>query len=153
MRPQLERLVPDAVFLGSLRHTDMAAVMASADVFLFPSATDTFGNVVLEAQASGVPVIVSDRGGPCHQITPRVTGEVCAAGDAEAFAAAAARLLRDAGRRAAMGAAARQLVMGRTWDVAMRPLFAVWEAAHAASAARSVEPEAHTAPASARRVS
>ncbi|MCC7043067.1 MAG: glycosyltransferase family 1 protein [Acidobacteria bacterium] len=153
MRPQLERLVPDAVFLGSLRHADMATVMASADVLLFPSATDTFGNVVLEAQASGLPVVVSDRGGPCQQITPHVTGEVCAAGDAEAFAVAVARLLRDAGRRAAMALAARQHIMGRTWEVAMRPLFGAWETAHAASASRSVVPEAPTAPASARRVS
>jgi glycosyltransferase involved in cell wall biosynthesis len=143
MRAQLQRLVPDAVFLGSLRHEDVATVMASADLFLFPSATDTFGNVVLEAQASGLPVVVSDSGGPCQQMQPRVTGEVCKAGDAGAFAVAAARLLRDSGRRAAMGEAARQFAVRRTWNAAMPPLFGAWEAAHAMANSRRPAPGAH----------
>jgi glycosyltransferase involved in cell wall biosynthesis len=153
MRQQLERIVPDGVFTGMLSHTDVAKAMASSDLFLFPSATDTFGNVVLEAQASGLPVIVSDRGGPCEQILPNVTGDVCEALDAEAFALATTRMLRDAGRRTAMGAAARQLALGRTWDVAMRPLFGAWEAAHLASPAGQAMRESAAAVEEIRRAS
>jgi glycosyltransferase involved in cell wall biosynthesis len=153
MRPRLQQLMPDAVFLGTLPHAGIGAVMASADVLLFPSATDTFGNVVLEAQAAGLPVLVSNRGGPCQQMEDDVTGVVCAAGDAEGFAAAAARLLRDGGRRAAMGAAARQLALGRTWDAAMRPLFSAWDSAHTAASSVRAAREAKPASAAARRVS
>jgi glycosyltransferase involved in cell wall biosynthesis len=153
MRPHLERVVPDAVFTGTLPHADVATAMASADLFLFPSATDTFGNVVLEAQACGLPVIVSDRGGPHQQMLADITGTICAAGQAEAFASATTRMLREPGRRAAMGAAARQLAVGRTWDVAMRPLFGAWEAAHLMSSAGQAAHESAAAAEDIRRAS
>ena len=127
MRSRLMRECGEAAFLGALSHTSMAEVMASADMFLFPSATDTFGNVVLEAQASGLPVVVSDRGGPHQQMLDGVTGRVCRAEDADAFADAVIALTRDAGRRQAMGLAARQLAMERQWSVAVRPLYAAWD--------------------------
>ncbi|MFL6530851.1 MAG: glycosyltransferase, partial [Chthoniobacterales bacterium] len=57
-------LLPDAAFTGYLSGEDLAMAYASADLFVFPSTTDTFGNVIIEAQASGLPVIVSDAGGP-----------------------------------------------------------------------------------------
>src|SRR3954469_23986101 len=60
----LAKSLPDAFFTGYLRGTELARAYASADVFVFPSTTDTFGNVILEAQASGLPVVVSDSGGP-----------------------------------------------------------------------------------------
>ncbi|HEV3074810.1 MAG TPA: glycosyltransferase, partial [Thermoanaerobaculia bacterium] len=55
---------PEILFTGFLHGEDLARAYAGADVFVFPSTTDTFGNVVLEAQAAGLPAIVSDRGGP-----------------------------------------------------------------------------------------
>ena len=61
--PYSERLaksLPEAFFTGYLTGTELATVYASADIFVFPSTTDTFGNVILEAQACGLPVIVSD---------------------------------------------------------------------------------------------
>lgn len=134
MRATLAREVGDAVFLGTVSRAAMAEVMASSDVFLFPSATDTFGNVVLEAQASGLPVIVSDRGGPPAQMRNGVTGFVCRAGDAESFANALVALLRDRKQRVAMGRAAREFAEGRHWDTAMRPLFAAWDEARTAAA-------------------
>ncbi len=60
----LAATLPDAVFLGYLTGEPLATAYASADIFVFPSTTDTFGNVIIEAQASGLPVIVSDLGGP-----------------------------------------------------------------------------------------
>jgi glycosyltransferase involved in cell wall biosynthesis len=88
MRRELQELCPDGLFLGALPHERVAVAMASADAFSFPSATDTLGNVVLEAQAAGLPVVVSDRGGPRQHMAPGHTGFVCTAGDADAFARA-----------------------------------------------------------------
>jgi glycosyltransferase involved in cell wall biosynthesis len=61
-------------FTGYLQGEALAAAYASCDLFLFPSTTDTFGNVVLEAQASGLPVIVTDSGGPQENLIPGKTG-------------------------------------------------------------------------------
>lgn len=122
-RAELAAQLPDAVFTGTLRPADVATALASSDVFLFPSDTDSAGNVVLEAQASGLPTIVSDRGGPREYIRPGETGLVCAAGDAESFGHAAACLLRDGTRRRAMGLEARRHAATLTWDAAMAPLY------------------------------
>jgi glycosyltransferase involved in cell wall biosynthesis len=69
-------------FTGYLEGEKLAAAYASSDLFVFPSTSDTFGNVVLEAQASGLPVIVTDKGGPCENMVPDVTG-VVVKGDSE----------------------------------------------------------------------
>ena len=63
-------------FTGYLAGLDLARAFASADVFLFPSTTDTFGNVILEAMASGVPCIVSDQGGPKDLVVHGKTGYI-----------------------------------------------------------------------------
>lgn len=131
---------PDAVFTGALTHDEVAVAMASADLFLFPSTTDSLGNVVLEAQASGLPPIVSDQGGPQENLIRNDTGLVCSAGDASAFAQAASALIRDADRRRHMAAAARAYALSRGWAQAMRPLHAAWRlaAAERAASARHV---------------
>jgi glycosyltransferase involved in cell wall biosynthesis/predicted metal-dependent phosphoesterase TrpH len=72
-----ERLGEHASFLGWLEGEELARVYASADIFVFPSATDTFGQVILEAQASGVPTIALARGGPLSLIEDRVSGLLC----------------------------------------------------------------------------
>ncbi len=69
-----ERLGEAATFLGWLKGADLARAYASADLFLFPSRTDTYGQVVVEAQASGLPVIAVDEGGPADLIEDGVTG-------------------------------------------------------------------------------
>jgi glycosyltransferase involved in cell wall biosynthesis/predicted metal-dependent phosphoesterase TrpH len=73
-------------FTGYLKDTDLSQAYASSDVFIFPSSTDKFGSVVLEAQASGIPVIVSDQGGPKENMVHEKTGFIVPAGDAGAFA-------------------------------------------------------------------
>ena len=108
---------------GALGRQEVAEVFASADVFVFPSRTDTAGNVVLEAQASGLPVIVSGEGGPHENIVLGMTGLVCAGNSGDAWANAAAALLRNYDQRKAMGAAARHYALGRRWDRALEPLF------------------------------
>lgn len=129
MRRELERLCPDAVFLGALPHEEVATAMASADLLFFPSATDTLGNVVLEAQAAGLPVVVSDRGGPQQHMLAEDTGFVCAAGDADAFARAVTILLTQPTRRLAMSGRARQHAESRDWPRALTPLVEAWQIA------------------------
>lgn len=96
-----------AIFTGFLEGDDLAAAYASSDAFVFPSATDTFGNVVLEAQASGLPVIVSDQGGPMELMRNGVTGLVVEAHNREALRDAMSSLLHNPEMLTAMKANAR----------------------------------------------
>jgi len=103
-------------FTGCLDGPRLAASFASADFFVFPSTTDTFGNVVLEAQASGLPVIVSDTGGPCENVLPGETGLVTAARNRNQLVAAMRTLTRDRTLRRRMGLAAREFLEGRSFE-------------------------------------
>jgi glycosyltransferase involved in cell wall biosynthesis len=96
------------VFTGLLQDGELARVYASSDLFVFPSETDTLGLVVLEAQASGLPVIASGRGGPRHVMEHGVTGLVLEEMSPLALSAAIHCLLDDPDRRAAMSRAARR---------------------------------------------
>ena len=93
----MQKLLPDAIFTGYLSGEPLAHAYASADLFVFPSISDTFGNVVIEAQASGLPVIVSDQKGPQELVENGVTGLVTRGLDVEDLTAAIERLARDAG--------------------------------------------------------
>ncbi|MGC1479500.1 MAG: glycosyltransferase [Chthoniobacterales bacterium] len=117
-RPEMERLLPDAIFTGYLGGVDLATAYASSDLFVFPSTTDTFGNVILEAQASGLPTIVSDMGGPRDLVRDGVDGFVTRALDVEALVARARELAENADLRARMGEAARAAVATRDWSAA-----------------------------------
>jgi glycosyltransferase involved in cell wall biosynthesis/predicted metal-dependent phosphoesterase TrpH len=135
-----ERLGDHATFLGWLSGKDLARAYASADMFLFASQTDTFGQVLLEAQASGLPVIAVDEGGPASLIEHGVSGLLSAA-DKDALASAIrslvdAPLLRGRLRRNALSA-----VRDRTWERALDRLAAGYLLAlseHAPAGARSV---------------
>jgi glycosyltransferase involved in cell wall biosynthesis len=123
-RDTLERLLPDAIFTGALSHQGVAVAMASADMFVFPSRTDTAGNVVLEAQASGLPVLVTDAGGPRENMIPGETGEIC--NTAADFAFRLTEWARDPHRRLATGARARVYTLERDWAGALRPLYSAY---------------------------
>ncbi len=125
--PYLETLnssLPEAVFTGYLRGPELATAYASADIFVFPSTTDTFGNVVIEAQASGVPVIVSDTGGPKELVEQNVNGLVTKSHDVDDLVRAIRELVMDAGKRAEMSHQARQAVIDRSWPGAFRKFWA-----------------------------
>jgi glycosyltransferase involved in cell wall biosynthesis len=107
-----ERLVGGRL-AGVLRGEALAEAYASMDLLVFPSHTDTFGNVVLEALASGVPAVVTPDGGPAHIVRDGVTGRV--AGDA-GFAEAIAGLVGDAAGMERMRRCARQSALGCSWD-------------------------------------
>ena len=129
-----ERLGEHATFLGWLEGDALATAYASADLFLFASETDTFGQVVLEAQASGLPVVAVGAGGPAELIADGRSGVLCpprAAALADAVAALAAS--RPARQRLAAGGLAA--VRDRSWDAALARLGAGWQRALAGGAA------------------
>ncbi len=125
-RAQMERELAGlpVLFTGVLHDEALAAAYASADLFVFPSTTDTFGNVVLEAQASGLPVIVSDKGGPMENIDPGKTGVIVAGRDADALAQAMAGLCADPALVKSMGEHARIFAEERSFGSAF---LATWE--------------------------
>src|SRR6184192_1614595 len=123
----LHEAMPEAIFTGYLRGKELAAAYASADVFVFPSTTDTFGNVVIEAQASGVPVIVSDTGGPKELVEANVNGVVTKSHDVEDLARAIRDLVNDKRKRDQMSRQARQAVIDRNWPGAFRKFWAATE--------------------------
>jgi len=93
---ELREKMPEAIFTGYLKHEWLAEAYASGDVFLFPSSTETFGNVVQEALASGLPAIVSDKGG-CKEILSESRGGLIAkAKDSDAFYHHCLKLIKDA---------------------------------------------------------
>ena len=114
----MQQRLPDACFTGYLSGEDLARAYASADVFVFPSISDTFGNVVIEAQASGLPVVVSDQKGPQELVENGVTGLVTRGLDVDDLTAALLRLGRDAGLRARISEAGRRAVETRSWATA-----------------------------------
>src|SRR5690348_3347506 len=100
-----------AIFTGYLAGEELQCGYASADLFVFPSATDTFGNVVLEAQASGLGVIVSDEGGPRELMRDGETGVVFRAGSRQGLIEAIRTAIPDRGKISAMGVSARQFTL------------------------------------------
>lgn len=114
-----------AVFTGYLHGDDLAAIYASCDALVFPSTTDTFGNVVLEAQASGIPAIVTDVGGPRENVLHGETGLVAEATH-EGLLAAMEAMAADPAAREAMGAAARRQVEARAFAPAFNQLYAMY---------------------------
>jgi glycosyltransferase involved in cell wall biosynthesis/predicted metal-dependent phosphoesterase TrpH len=110
-----------ATFLGWLEDEELARAYASADMFLFASRTDTFGQVILEAQASGLPVLAVGEGGPAELVDNGRTGLLRPA-DADSLGIALLELASDPGRRARLGAAAVEAARLRSWDRAMSQL-------------------------------
>lgn len=121
--------MPDACFTGTLSRVAVAQAFASADLFVFPSRTDTAGNVVLEAQASGLPVVVSEAGGPHENMVDGATGLVCAGTWPRTWSDAIARLLGDDDLRRDMGKAARAYACRRTWPDSLMPVYRAYASA------------------------
>lgn len=108
-------------FMGYLYGEDLADAYASADVFMFTGACETFGQVVQEAQASGLPAVVIDQGGVVDLVKEGETGYICA-GDSDAFAQVA-RFLRDhPEQRQQMAENARHCAESRPWSAIMTQL-------------------------------
>jgi phosphatidylinositol alpha 1,6-mannosyltransferase len=128
-RTSLQEACPDALFAGRLSQRDLATVMASADLLLWPGDRDTAGFVLLEAQASGLPVLVASCGNARDYMRPDLTGMACHAHDVFGFAARASELLIDSVRRRAMAEAARRFARSRSWPAALDPVYAIYRTA------------------------
>jgi phosphatidylinositol alpha 1,6-mannosyltransferase len=115
LRRPLERRLPRARFLGFRTGGDLAATVASMDVFVHPGEAETFCQAVQEALASGVPVVAPAAGGPMDLVRHGVNGWLFPAGRPDLLRGAVAQLVDDAAARAVMGRAARAGVDGRTW--------------------------------------
>ena len=120
----LREHLPRAEFTGVLRGEALARAYAGMDVFVFPSHTDTFGNVVLEALASGVPAVVTPDGGPKSLVQDGRTGFI--AKDAD-FAAAISRILIDPVLHGSMRAAARQSALAASWDAVFDGVYSAYQ--------------------------
>lgn len=117
------RLGERATFLGWLEGEELARAYASADVFLFCSRTDTFGQVVLEASASGLPVVAVAEGGPAALVENRASGVLCPA-DPDRLAGAVLQLAASPALRRRYGNAAIGAARSRSWELAMEQLAA-----------------------------
>ncbi len=117
------RLSEHATFLGWLDGEDLARAYASADAFLFCSRTDTYGQVVLEAGASGLPVVAVSEGGPASLVENRHTGILCRP-DADHLAGAILQLAASPSLRQRLGAAGRRAAEARSWERALEQLAA-----------------------------
>jgi glycosyltransferase involved in cell wall biosynthesis/predicted metal-dependent phosphoesterase TrpH len=127
------RLGGSATFLGWLEGADLAAAYASADLFLFCSQTDTFGQVVLEAQASGLPVVAVAAGGPAELVADGRSGVLCPA-RVDDIASALAKLAGSRAARERLAHGGLAAVAERSWDASMAQLAAGWHRALAVSA-------------------
>jgi len=110
------RLGKDAIFIGFQRGDDLARAIASSDMLLNPSVTETFGNVTLEAMACGLPVIAARATGSLSLVEDNVTGRLIRPGANEQFAAALKHYCEDLEARAAAGAAGRAVSERYSWD-------------------------------------
>lgn len=115
-RNELEARLPNTTFTGFLEGADLAAAYASSDVFLFPSDTETFGNVTLEAMASALPTICANAAGSRDLVDDGTTGRLCEPGNVESFTHATRQLVLDDALRSRMRSAALERAREFTWD-------------------------------------
>lgn len=120
LEAQLREACRDAIFAGQRLGDDLAAHYASADLFLFPSLTETFGNVVTEAMASGLPIVAFEHAAAAQLLTHNRHGVLVPAGDERAFVDAAVGLAFDPVRRERLAGAARRRSLELGWDSIVR---------------------------------
>jgi phosphatidylinositol alpha 1,6-mannosyltransferase len=116
---ELEAQLPNTVFTGYLTGDDLAQAYASCDIFLFPSDTETFGNVTLEAMASGLPTICADATGSRSLVQPGVTGFLAPPSDAATFLKYTERLVTNTKLRKKMGEDALQRAQDYAWPTVL----------------------------------
>ena len=110
-----------------LEGEELARAYASADIFLFPSDTESFGSVTLEAMASGLPTVCADATGSRSLVDVGSTGFLAEPGDVEAFTGHVRMLVADAELRRRMGNAARERSLSLSWDDAMSPILGYYK--------------------------
>ncbi|HRR09322.1 MAG TPA: glycosyltransferase family 1 protein [Rhodothermales bacterium] len=129
MEPGLRAALPDAVFTGHLKGEALARAFASAEVFLFPSDTETFGLVTLEAMASGLPTVCADATGSKELVEPGVTGFLAMPKDVDAFYKATRAILEDPVLRQNMSREAAKRALLYDWETIMSKIEHFYEEA------------------------
>jgi glycosyltransferase involved in cell wall biosynthesis len=129
-----ERELPHAVFTGFLNGEDLATAYASSDIFVFPSDSESFGNVTLEAMASGLPCVCADATGSRSLVVDGETGFLAPADNTQAFASHITRLAADAALRQRMGQAGRARALTFSWEETMARMLGYYRALLGASA-------------------
>jgi glycosyltransferase involved in cell wall biosynthesis len=118
LREELERKAPENVtFTGYLKGNELAEIYCSSDLFVFPSPTETFGNVVLEALASRTPVIGANSGGVKNIIHDGITGTLCEPGEVLSFTNSIIHLLSHDSLRWQMGLEGRKFAFSQQWNL------------------------------------
>jgi glycosyltransferase involved in cell wall biosynthesis len=126
IRAELERAMPDALFLGQLSGEELSTAFASGDVFVFPSTTETFGNVVVEAMASGLPTVCAKAGGPAGIVKDGVTGFLTGPRDADDLARHLLLFLEHPAMAGPMGREARRHASEYSWPNVMDRLCGIY---------------------------
>ena len=122
------RELPNAIFAGHLDGEDLAAAYASSDIFVFPSDSESFGNVTLEAMASGLPCVCADATGSRSLVVMGETGFLAPADDPQAFARHITALAQDRALRAALGQAALRRAQGFSWEETLAKMLGYYRA-------------------------
>lgn len=128
----LREHLPRAEFPGVLHGPALARAYANMDLFVFPSHTDTFGNVVLEALTSGVPALVTPDGGSSSIVQPGKTGLIA---QDEKFSEATENLLSNPEHLREMQDAARNYALGASWDAVFEKVYAGYKQLNGAKTA------------------
>ncbi len=130
----VEAELPHAIFTGFLGGDELTAAYASSDIFFFPSDSESFGNVTLEAMASGLPCVCADATGSRSLVVDGQTGFLAPPDDAAAFAHHITALAMDAGLRTRMGQAARARALTFSWDETLARMLGYYRALLAGTA-------------------
>lgn len=115
-RKELEHMLPDAHFTDFITGRELARAYASSDIFLFPSETETFGNVTLEAMSSGLPCVVADAPGSKSLVESGINGYLAPPRDTKEFARCVRKIAGDEALRNKMGKTARQKALAYSWE-------------------------------------
>lgn len=122
-RADLQKSMPGALFLGELDHLQLGKVYANCDAFVFPSNSETYGNVVVEAMASGLPCIIADGCGTSDFIRHNHSGIICPPFDAMSYINAIEKLRANPGLRQQLVTNAREYAAGMSWNTLVDDFF------------------------------
>lgn len=115
-KKELQHMLPQAYFTDFITGDELARAYASSDIFLFPSETETFGNVTLEAMSSGLPAVVADAPGSKSLVESGINGYLAPSRGTSEFAKCVQKIAEDDELREKMGKTARQKALAYSWD-------------------------------------